>query len=77
MGLPRFAVVDLETSGLRPRRDAVLQIGVVTIEADGEELDRWSTLVRLRWPWSRVGRTDIHGLTRRVLRRAAHRAVRD
>ena len=70
MGLPRFAVVDLETSGLRPGRDAVLQIGVVTAEADGEVLDRWSTLVRLRWPWSRVGRTDIHGLTRRVLRRA-------
>ena len=34
MGLPRFAVVDLETSGLRPGRDAVLQIGVVPAEAE-------------------------------------------
>jgi DNA polymerase-3 subunit epsilon len=70
MGLPRFAVVDLETSGLRPKRDAVLQIGLVVVEADGEVLDRWSSLVKLRWPWSRVGPTHIHGLTRRTLRRA-------
>lgn len=70
VGLPRFAVVDLETSGLRPGRDRVLQIGVVTVEADGEVVDRWSTLVRLRWPWSRVGPTHIHGLTRRHLRGA-------
>lgn len=70
MGLPRFAVVDLETSGLRPGRDRVLQIGVVTVEADGTVLDEWSTLVRLRWPWSRVGPTHIHGITRRSLRDA-------
>ena len=70
MGLPRFAVVDLETSGLRPGRDRVLQIGVVTVEADGAVVDTWSTLVRLRWPWSRVGPTHIHGLTRRHLRGA-------
>lgn len=70
MGLPRFAVVDLETSGLRPGRDSVLQIGVVVVEGGGEVLDRWSTLVRLRRPWSRVGPTHIHGLGRRALRRA-------
>jgi DNA polymerase-3 subunit epsilon len=70
VGLPRFAVVDVETSGLRPGRDNVLQVAVVTVEADGSVVDRWQTLVKLRWPWSRVGPTHIHGLRRRALRRA-------
>ena len=35
MSLPTFAVVDLETSGLSSRRHRVLQIGVVTVHADG------------------------------------------
>ena len=30
---PRYAVVDVETSGLRPGRDHVLQIAVVTVDA--------------------------------------------
>lgn len=78
VGLPRFAVVDVETSGLRPRRDRVLQIGLVALEIDSEGgadvVDRWSTLVRLRWPWSRVGPTAIHGLSRGVLRSAPRAA---
>ena len=68
--LPNFAVVDLETSGLSSRRHRVLQIGLVTVTADGSVLDEWSSLVRLRWPLQRVGPTDIHGLTRQHLRGA-------
>lgn len=70
MPLPRFAVVDLETSGFSTRRHRILQIGVVVVEADGSVVDQWSTLVRLRWPWQRVGPTQVHGITRRMLRRA-------
>jgi DNA polymerase III subunit epsilon len=70
MEAPRYAVVDVETSGLRPRRDHVLQIGVVTIDADGTVIDRWSTLVRLRRWWHRVGPRHVHGITRRALRSA-------
>lgn len=70
MGLPRFAVVDVETSGLSTRRHRILQIGLVTTEADGTVVDEWSTLVRLRWPWSRVGPRQVHGITRRSLRGA-------
>jgi DNA polymerase III subunit epsilon len=70
VGLPRFAVVDVETSGLRPRRDHVLQIGVVLIDAEGTVLDRWSTLVRLRHWWHRVGPKHVHGITRRILKTA-------
>lgn len=70
MTLPTFAVVDLETSGLSSRRHRVLQIGVVVVDADGTVLDRWSSLVKLRWPLQRVGPTRIHGITRRTLRGA-------
>ena len=70
MSLPTFAVVDLETSGLSSRRHRVLQIGVVTVHADGTVVDAWSTMVKLRWPLQRVGPTEIHGITRRTLKGA-------
>ena len=69
-GQPRYAVVDVETSGLRPRRDHVLQIAVVTVDEHGTVIDRWSTLVRLRHWWQRVGPRHIHGISRQQLRRA-------
>ena len=71
--MPRFAVVDVETSGLSSRRHRILQIGLVTVEADGTVVDQWSSLVRLRWPWSRVGPRRVHGITRRTLRGAPAR----
>jgi DNA polymerase-3 subunit epsilon len=70
VALPRFAVVDLETSGLNTRRHRILQLGMVVVEADGTVTDRWSTLVKLRWPLQRVGPTSIHGITRGTLRGA-------
>jgi DNA polymerase III subunit epsilon len=68
--LPRFAVVDVETSGLSDRRHRILQLGAVLIEADGTVVDQWSSLVRLQWPLQRVGPTRIHGITRPMLRGA-------
>ncbi len=67
----RFAVVDVETSGLSTRRHRVLQVAVVTVDADGTIIDRWSSLVRPRhrW-WFRLGPRHIHGLTRAQLRTA-------
>jgi DNA polymerase-3 subunit epsilon len=67
--LPRFAVVDIETSGLSLRRHRILQIAVVEVQ-HGRVADEWSTLVRLRWPWQRVGPRRVHGISRRSLRRA-------
>jgi len=70
----RFAVVDVETSGLRADRNRVLQLGVVVVDADGQVLDTYSTLVSGRTPWQRwfgsVGPTHIHGIRRRDLRGA-------
>jgi DNA polymerase-3 subunit epsilon len=70
MALPNFAVIDVETSGLDTRRHRVLQLAVVTIDADGTLLDEWDTFVKLRWPLARVGPTHIHGITRPMLKQA-------
>jgi DNA polymerase III subunit epsilon len=67
----RFAVVDVETSGLSPRRHRVLQVAVVTATADGTVLDRWSSYVRPRWRWLfRLGPKRIHRIERSLLRQA-------
>ncbi len=67
----RYAVVDVETSGLSPRRHRVLQVGVVVVDADGTVVTRWSSLVRPRHRWLyRVGPTQIHGIRRRHMRHA-------
>jgi DNA polymerase-3 subunit epsilon len=67
----RFAVVDVETSGLSLRRHHVLQIGLVVVDGHGRVLDRWSSLVapRRRW-WFRVGPVGIHGIRRQMVRSA-------
>ncbi|MFM7253042.1 MAG: exonuclease domain-containing protein [Ilumatobacteraceae bacterium] len=72
----RFAVVDVETSGLDPVQHRVLQIGVVVVDADGTIIDRWSTLVRPDLvPWRSVGPTEVHGIRRRNLWRAPRTAT--
>jgi len=67
----RFAVVDVETSGLSLRRHHVLQVGLVVVDGNGRVLDRWSSLVapRRRW-WFRVGPVGIHGIRRQMVRSA-------
>lgn len=68
-GLPRFAVVDIETSGLSTRRHRILQIAVVIVEG-GHIVDEWSSLVRLRWRFQRIGPRRVHGIDRAMLRGA-------
>jgi DNA polymerase III epsilon subunit-like protein len=67
----RFAVVDVETSGLDPQRHLLLQVGVVVVDGSGQVLDRWASLIRpeRRW-WFSVGPTSIHGIRRRDVRGA-------
>lgn len=71
----RFAVVDVETSGLSTGRHRVLQVAVVTVDSQGTVIDRWSSLIRPRNRlFFRIGPRHIHGLTRAELR-AAPKAV--
>ena len=72
MPLPPFAVVDLETSGFSMRRHRILQIGLVTVDAEGKvyigdgEVD-----VHLREPGSE-GADDIGQYKSAGNRAAAH-----
>jgi DNA polymerase-3 subunit epsilon len=67
----RFAVVDVETSGLSLRRDRLLQVGVVVVDGRGGILERWASLVRPRRRLLfRVGPTRLHGIRRSALRHA-------
>ncbi len=71
LGRSRFAVVDVETSGLSTERDRVLQVAVVTVNGEGAVLDSWVSLMRPRMRWAfRLGPRHIHGLSRSALRKA-------
>lgn len=62
-----WALVDVETSGLIPRRDRVLSVAVVTVGPDGEQTGEFSTLLD---PGCDPGPVDVHGLTAERLRGA-------
>ncbi|MFB7468622.1 TerD family protein [Streptomyces sp. NPDC056224] len=55
-----WALVDVETSGLIPRRDRVLSIAVVTLGPDGQQTGEFSTLLN---PGCDPGPVHVHGLT--------------
>jgi DNA polymerase-3 subunit epsilon len=40
-----WAVVDVETTGLSPRYDRVVEVAVIRMSVEGEEIETWSTLV--------------------------------
>lgn len=40
-----WAVVDVETTGLSPRFDRIVEVAVVRMSAGGDEVDAWTTLV--------------------------------
>ncbi|MEM9515489.1 MAG: 3'-5' exonuclease [Actinomycetota bacterium] len=69
MTLPRLAVLDVETSGLAASRHRILQAAVVQV-SESAEVGAWSSYVRLRWPWQRVGPRHVHGIRRAALRGA-------
>lgn len=54
-----FAVIDVETTGLRPRNDRVIEIAVVRCAPDGSPISEWSTLIN---PDRDPGPTRIHGI---------------
>ncbi|MDH6117411.1 DNA polymerase-3 subunit epsilon [Kitasatospora sp. GAS204A] len=58
-GSAGYAVVDVETTGLG-RTDRVISAGVYRLDADGEMVDHWYTLVN---PERDPGPVWIHGLT--------------
>ncbi len=58
-----YAVFDLETTGLFPRRnDRIVEVAVVQLDPEGNVEREWATLVN---PNRDVGPTHIHGITAR------------
>lgn len=55
-----FAVVDFETTGLRPGRDQVVKIAVVTVDEFGTVVEEWSTQIKPSGP---VGDVSVHGIS--------------
>ena len=55
-----YAVVDIETNGLDPERNRILEIASVGLRPDLSVEGTWSTLINPETPC--MGRTDIHGL---------------
>lgn len=57
---PSFVVVDLETTGLSPMGDRIIEIALIRTDLDGIPVGTWSQLVNPRRP---VGASEIHGIT--------------
>ncbi|MDI1435391.1 exonuclease domain-containing protein [Polyangium sorediatum] len=57
---PGFAVIDVETTGLRPQSERIIEIGLVRTDVYGNVLSELSTLLN---PQRNPGATHIHGIT--------------
>ncbi|HEY6534040.1 MAG TPA: 3'-5' exonuclease [Acidimicrobiales bacterium] len=55
-----YAVVDVETTGLDPSTDRVVEVAVVRCDDRGRTVSEWSTLVH---PDRDPGPTAVHGIT--------------
>lgn len=62
MGASTLVAFDLETTGLWPRHDRIVEIGAVRFEFGGEELGRFESLVNPGKPVS-AGARAVHGLS--------------
>lgn len=57
---PFFAIIDVETTGLSPKQDRIVELAVVRVDGAGAVIDQWSTRFDPEGP---VGATHIHGIT--------------
>ncbi|MFD6394688.1 exonuclease domain-containing protein [Nocardia sp. NPDC060259] len=64
-GFGEFTVVDVETSGLQPRRHRVLSVAALTLDSTGQVTREFHSLVD---PGCDPGPVHVHGLTAEVLR---------
>ena len=61
MKMSRYAVIDVETTGLSPAHNhRILEVAVILVDNDGNKVYEWETLIN---PVRDVWATEIHGLT--------------
>lgn len=63
-----YSLIDLETSGFNPPQAKILEIAILKINIDGDVIEEFSTLIDPMV--MEVGRTDIHGITLKMLKHA-------
>src|SRR3954452_4665833 len=56
----QWAVVDVETTGLHPVRDRIVELAIIRLDEDGDTKDEWTTLVD---PGISIRDSRIHGIT--------------
>lgn len=59
----RFCVMDVETTGVY-NKDRVVEVAIVTINKQGEIVEKWETLIQ---PERDIGATEVHGITASML----------
>jgi DNA polymerase III epsilon subunit-like protein len=59
-GTPRFAVIDVETTGLDPDRERILELAILRADEQGRPVDQWVSRFH---PGGPVRATHIHGIT--------------
>lgn len=59
-GQPAYAIVDTETTGLSATRDRIIELGVVTVDSQFRECERWGSLIN---PGKPIPNSAIHGIT--------------
>ena len=59
-----YAVFDCETTGTSPARDEIVSLALVRLDADGNEVARFASLVRPSCPIPREA-TEVHGISYR------------
>ena len=63
-----YSIIDVETSALSHFQGHIIEIAILQINAKGEKLKEFSTLIRP--PDGQVGATDVHGIRRNDIRNA-------
>jgi DNA polymerase III epsilon subunit-like protein len=63
-----YSLIDFETSGFHPDSARILEVAVVKIDASGNILDEFTTLINPED--GNVGRTDIHQITLKMVKNA-------
>ncbi|WP_422116544.1 exonuclease domain-containing protein [Brachybacterium sp. UNK5269] len=58
--IPRFAVIDVETTGLTPADERIIELAIIRADEHGRSIDQWVTRLD---PGRPVGATHVHGLT--------------
>ncbi len=62
----RYAVVDLETTGLEPATSNIIEIAIIELDAKGKITAEWSSLLNPPGD-GELGATQIHGITRAMV----------